>query len=163
MSNARNVCGALVAAWVCLVAEAQFGELGSVTQWYWEVAPGSSGKAGEQVELVIKADVAPGWIVYSSDFKIDGVGPIAAKLALDDNGAFSASGALRAVGSQPAVEKIGTSEFAYTYFSEHAEFRQRVLLLQDASAITGTFSGQTCYKPTGLCTLFREKFSAAIR
>ena len=105
--------------------------------------------------MVFTADIAPGWILYSSDFNVQ-IGPRPAKFTFDANPSLELVGAIAAIGPQRKQEPvIGT----YSYFAGHAEFRQKARLLAPLQPVSGKISGQMCFEESGLCQLFRENFS----
>ena len=127
-------------------------------RWHVTVVPAQA-KPGDEVEVVFTADIAPGWILYSSDFSVE-IGPRAAKFTFDANPALTLVGPIEAVKSQRKKDHtLGTE---YTYFATHAEFRQKARLVAPLTGVSGRIDGQTCFEESGLCELFREKFSASI-
>jgi hypothetical protein len=114
-------------------------------------------KPGDEVEIVFRADIGSGWILYSSDFEME-IGPRPAKFTFDANPALSLVGPVQAVG--PKRKKDATFGEEYTYFASHAEFRQKAKVLASLKTVSGRINAQTCFEESGLCELFRENFSA---
>jgi cytochrome c biogenesis DsbD-like protein len=129
---------------------------GQNLHWHVEVVP-VRGKPGDEVEIVFTADIGQGWILYSSDFNVE-IGPRPAKFTFDANPSLTLLGPIRAVKAQR--KKDHTFHTEYSYFSSHAEFRQKARLTAPLDKVTGRIDGQTCYEESGLCELFRENFSA---
>lgn len=128
-------------------------------EWNWQAAPVDG--SGDEVELVLTARIQPGWIIYSSDFEPADFGPRPARLSIDPAAGYAAAGEVRAVGASRKTDRNFAGEYTYTYFSGDAEFRQRVRRTQGAGPVAGTIHGQTCFEASGLCTLFRQQFSAS--
>lgn len=120
----------------------------------WSVALSKAApKVGEEIELIVTAEIAPKWIVYSSEFKAD-LGPQPTDFV------FAASDSFRPVGPlvpvAPRRGKDKTWETEYTYFSERAEFRQKVKVLAPKLGGEVQIKGQLCNERDGTCTLFKE-------
>lgn len=126
----------------------------------WTVAVLPEGaKPGTEVEVVFTADIAKGWILYSSDFELE-IGPRPAKFTFDAASGLELLGPVQAVGSKRKKDAaLGTE---YTYFSGRAEFRQKARLASGAESVAGRIDGQTCFEESGLCELFSEKFAAKL-
>jgi thiol:disulfide interchange protein DsbD len=127
-------------------------------KWQWHVEPRTV-KAGDEVELVFSAAIPEGFILYSSDFKAE-LGPRPAKLVFDANDAFEVQGAPTPVNAQRRKDKTFGTE--YTYFEQHAEFRQKVRVLKPGATLSGRIDGQTCQEKDGLCMLFKEPFKITL-
>lgn len=125
-------------------------------RWQVAVVPAEA-RPGDAVEIVFTANIAPGWILYSSDFKLD-LGPLPTRFAFDANPSLELVGAVQPV--EPRRKTDRSLGGKYSYFSQHAEFRQKARLVGPIGDISGRVSGQTCFEDSGLCKLFRETFSA---
>jgi hypothetical protein len=129
---------------------------GQTLRWYVAVVPAQA-KPGDEVEVVFTADIGSGWILYSSDFNVE-IGPRPAKFTFDANPSLSLIGPVQAIDSKRKKDATFGSE--YSYFASRAEFRQKAKLIAPLTAVSGRIDGQTCFEASGLCELFREKFSA---
>jgi thiol:disulfide interchange protein DsbD len=116
-------------------------------------------QAGDTVELVFTAEIAAGWILYSSDFSAE-IGPRPARFKLDPTPGVEVVGGLRAVKSLRRKDETWKAEYAY--FEQRAEFRQQVKLTAPVKAIAGRIDGQTCFEESGLCELFQKTFTARL-
>lgn len=125
----------------------------SPVQWTFALARPAA--VGEEVEIIITAQIAPHWIVYSSDFKAE-LGPQPTRLVLEAADAFRPVGEFSSVGAQRKKDKTWDTEFGY--FERRAEFRQKVKILQPAPVIAGRITGQLCNERDGTCTLFEQAF-----
>jgi thiol:disulfide interchange protein DsbD len=124
-------------------------------KWHVSLAPADA-KVGDEVEIVFDADIASGWILYSSDFKLE-LGPLPAKFTFDANTGVTPMGEIQPVKPQWKTDK--TLEGKYSYFARHAQFRQKARLVAARGSASGRITGQTCFEESGLCQLFRETFS----
>jgi thiol:disulfide interchange protein DsbD len=122
--------------------------------WQVSVEPAQA-RPGDEVEVVFRADIASGWILYSSDFNIE-IGPRPARFTFDANPSLSLVGPIQAVSPKRKHDKTFGGE--YSYFATHAEFRQKAKLVAPLQAVSGKINGQTCFEESGLCELFREEF-----
>lgn len=128
-------------------------------RWHVAVVPAQA-KPGDDVEVVFTADIADGWILYSSDFELE-IGPRATKFVFDANPGLTLVGPIQAV--DPHWKKDKTlNDASYSYFSQRAEFRQKAKVVSPLQTVSGQISGQTCFERDGLCELFREKFNASV-
>lgn len=123
-------------------------------RWHVSLAPADA-KPGDEVEIVFTADIAPGWILYSSDFNLL-IGPRPAKFTFDENAGLTLVGPIQPVNAKWKTDRSLGGK--YSYFADHAQFRQKARLA--ATNVTGRITGQTCFEENGLCQLFQEKFSA---
>jgi len=126
-------------------------------QWRVALVPAGA-RAGDEVEIVFDAQITSGWILYSSDFNLE-IGPRPAKFTFDPNAGLTLVGAIQPV--QPQWKTDRTLGGKYSFFAEHAQFRQKARLTADAADVSGRITGQTCFEESGLCQLFRETFKAA--
>jgi len=127
--------------------------------WRVSVVPADA-KAGDDVEIVFDADITHGWILYSTDFKLE-IGPQPAKFTFDANTGLTPVGAIEPIKPQWKTDKSLGGK--YSYFAGHAQFRQKARLDAAAGSASGKITGQTCFEENGLCQLFRENFSTASR
>jgi hypothetical protein len=119
-------------------------------KWSWTLEPRTP---GADAELVLVADLAPHWVVYSSDFA-PGVGPLPARLRKKPQSTLQLVDALRSVGASRKTDAASNGE--YGYFSKHLELRQRLKLPADGSPVEITLTGQACYETDGTCHLIRQ-------
>jgi hypothetical protein len=142
------------------VATAEEPPDGNTLQWSWSAQP-VEGRTGE-VDVVLKAGIQPGWILYSPDFVAAEFGPRPAQVVLEPADGNAVVGAPQAIGAARKTARNFVGEYSYTYFSGSAEIRQRVRVKDGAKTLNGRINGQTCFEASGLCTLFKESFSIAV-
>jgi hypothetical protein len=114
---------------------------------------------GWEAEVVFRADIAPGCILYSSDFKSN-LGPKATRFSFDPTAAVVLLGALHPIEARRRKDR--TFHMEYTYFQGRAEFRQRLRINARPATISGRIEGQVCREADGTCTLIRKEFSLLI-
>lgn len=131
-------------------------------QWTTQALPAGDGRS-DVVDVVLSANIKPGWIVYASDFEAGDFGPRPARLVVDAGPDHQLDGGIRSPGSQARTDRNFAGEYRYTYFSGQAEFRQRIQHAPGARSVSGVINGQTCFEESGLCTLFRQPFTVALR
>ncbi|MGB3619350.1 MAG: cytochrome c biogenesis protein CcdA [Catalinimonas sp.] len=110
-------------------------------------------KAGEEVELIFKAQVPESWYLYSSDFDPE-LGPYLTTFDFTQNDTYELLGEIEPVDPQKKYDEIWGGE--YTYFKKRAEFRQRVRLLKGGVRIPVTIDYQICSDVSGQCVLFEK-------
>jgi hypothetical protein len=145
----------LAAAFVAAMFAATAVAADPPVQWRVNLVPADA-KVGDEIEIVFDADIASGWILYSSDFKLE-LGPLPAKFTFDANTGVTPVGEIQAVKPQWKTDK--TLDGKYSYFARHAQFRQKARLVAAPGSASGRITGQTCFEESGLCQLFRETFS----
>jgi hypothetical protein len=127
-------------------------EPATAIQWSWALQPADA-PAGSDAELVLVAQIAPHWVIYSSDFAA-GIGPRPARLKKATGSSLELVDSLRSVGA--SRKKDETSKEEYGYFSQRAELRQRLKVPADGSPVAVTFNGQACNETDGTCHLIRQ-------
>jgi thiol:disulfide interchange protein DsbD len=113
-------------------------------------------KAGDEVELVFKANIDDNWVLYSSD--VDLVpGPIPATFTFSEDESYELIGEIQPIDAHKKYDKIFEGDV--TYFKDTAEFRQKVKILKQDFDIAGTVEYQVCSDIDGKCIPFEEDFS----
>ena len=124
-------------------------------KWSWTLNP-KSPKVGQEAEVIFKVAIQPNWYLYSSDFDKD-LGPIVTTITFNNQG-VETIGELKAINPHSKFDKEiwnGT----YTYFTEKAEFRQKVKIVAPNWKIEGIYDSQSCSNVTGLCVPIKGPFS----
>jgi uncharacterized protein (DUF58 family) len=120
----------------------------------WSLALSKSdAAAGEEIEVIVSARIAPHWIVYASDFKAD-LGPQPTQVVLEAGDGFRLIGEIVSVNPKRKKDPTWATEFGY--FEERAEFRQKIKVIKSDVAVTARIKGQLCNERDGTCTLFEE-------
>ena len=162
MKHAAKACLATLIAAIAAtsVASANEDPEDHTLRWSWSAEPVQGRK--DEVDVVLKAGIEPGWILYSSDFEPIEFGPRPAKVVVDPEQGNASVGAPQAIGAARKSARNFTGEYSYTYFAETAEIRQRVRVKEGVKSLNGRISGQTCFESSGLCTLFKQEFSVPV-
>jgi len=121
-------------------------------QWSWSLQPADA-KPGSEAELVLVAELAPHWVVYSSDFKAE-FGPLPARLRKKPQSSVQLVDGLRSISARRKKDESLSIE--YGYFAGRAELRQRLKLPEDGSPAELTLNGQACNESDGTCHLIRQ-------
>jgi hypothetical protein len=116
-------------------------------------------RTGGEADLVFSARIAPGWILYSSDFSTD-IGPRPARFKFETDDSTAVVGPTRAVSALRHTGKAPGSR--YTYFERQAQFRQTVRVATRPVTLRGSIDGQICHAVDGLCSLFHKPFSVSL-
>lgn len=115
---------------------------------------------GERLyRLRIDGRIAPGYIVYGSDFKVE-LGPNPTRLRFAADSGITARGALESTGTHQG--KDPSFKVDYTYFEGRARLAQLVAVAAGTPVIVGTIVGQTCREADGTCTLFRARLETRL-
>lgn len=125
--------------------------------WTWKLQP-ENARPGTEAELVLVGELAPHWVVYSSDFA-RGIGPLPAKLRTKPQSSVELLESLRSIGAARKKDEASSDE--YGYFATRAELRQRLRVPADGAPIDLVFSGQACHESDGTCHLIRQDIHIA--
>ena len=109
--------------------------------------------AGSTVELIVRAELAPHALVYSSDFQSD-IGPQPTTLDLAGSEGIEAVGPVRSIAAKRKRDRTWDIELGY--FEAQAELRQTVRIVRADFVLRGKIAGQLCDEQAGTCTLFSQ-------
>jgi thiol:disulfide interchange protein DsbD len=112
-------------------------------------------EAGDELDLVFTARLDKEWLLYSSDFRGD-VGPQPTAFYFEPDHSFETVGEIKAVASKRKKDRVWETEVSY--FTQKAEFRQRIRLLKPDYRVTGVIKGQLCSEKNGVCVPFERLF-----
>ncbi|MCF2498919.1 protein-disulfide reductase DsbD domain-containing protein [Dyadobacter chenhuakuii] len=122
----------------------------------WNVSVSSkNAKAGEEVELIFSASIDKNWKLYSSDFKNE-IGPLPTEFKFVETDSYQLIGTINPI--QPKKTTDPTWDVQYTYFTEKAQFRQKIKVSKNGFNVAGTIKGLLCSNEDGLCIPFQESF-----
>jgi len=96
---------------------------------------------GDEVELVFKTTIQPGFYVYSNDFD-PLLGPQLTEAEFTKHPSFELVGSLRPINPSRKFDDVWDGEIGY--FKKKAEFRQTVKILAKDPVIKGILYFQTC-------------------
>ncbi len=123
----------------------------------WKVETSKSEvSVGDEIDIIFRAAIDPGWYLYSSDFDPD-LGPMVTTFTFDPNGTYELVGGIRAIHPQKKYDEIFKGDV--TYFKNTGEFRQTVKILKTHPRISGKYSYQVCSDVSGQCIPFDESFT----
>ncbi len=112
-------------------------------------------KPGDEIELIFKATIDPGWHLYSSDFDPE-LGPMVTEVVFEPNDTYELVGGLRAINPLKGYDEIFEGE--YTYFAGTGEFRQTIKVLKEDLHFSGSINYQVCTDTDGRCIPFEDDF-----
>ncbi len=125
-------------------------------KWSWSIKPANP-KVGEQAEVIFKVAIEKDWYLYSSDFDKD-LGPTVTTVTFKPGAGYQTVGGLKAINPH---SKNDTEIWngTYTYFTDQAEFRQKVKITASDYTIEGSYDSQSCSNVSGLCVPIRGVFA----
>ncbi|MEM6843276.1 MAG: cytochrome c biogenesis protein CcdA [Bacteroidota bacterium] len=131
-----------------------------LTPAIWQVSwSDEDAKAGEEVDLVFTVTIDQDWYLYSSDFDPD-LGPMVTEFTFEPGDGYELVGEIKPIGAKEKYDELW--EGNYTYFTEKAEFRQTVKVLdKNPGKISGSYSYQVCTDVDGRCIPFDDEFTLA--
>jgi hypothetical protein len=147
----RIILYLLVTFWV-LQPGKFFAQTSKPIKWSFSLSK-TEAKQGEIIEVILKAEISHDWYLYSSDFDPD-LGPTVTTLEIEKNETVRAIGSLKPIGAKEKYDSIWGGKIRY--FTKHAEFRQKVMLLKVNPTIKGTLIYQVCSDKEGKCIPFEE-------
>ena len=122
-----------------------------------EVLSKSEVMKGDTVDLIFRVKIDPEWYLYSSDFDPE-LGPMVTTFTFAPSEQYALVGDIQPIGAKEKYDDIW--EGNYTYFTEEAEFRQTVKILEaDINSIQGSYEYQVCSDVTGQCIPFEDEFT----
>ena len=127
-------------------------------KWSWSIKPDKP-KVGDQAEVIFKVAIEKDWYLYSSDFDKD-LGPTVTTVTFKPNAGYQTIGGLKAINPH---SKNDTEIWngTYTYFTDQAEFRQKIKITAENYKIEGSYDSQSCSNVSGLCVPIKGSFSLA--
>ena len=127
-------------------------------KWSWSIKPANP-KMGDQAEVIFKVAIEKDWYLYSSDFDKD-LGPTVTTVTFKPNAGYQTIGGLKAINPH---SKNDTEIWngTYTYFTDQAEFRQKIKITAENYKIEGSYDSQSCSNVSGLCVPIKGPFSLA--
>ena len=125
---------------------------------HWEqVLSQAEATEGDTVELIFRVKIDPDWYLYSSDFDPE-LGPMVTTFTFVPSEQYTLVGDIQPIGAKEKYDDLW--EGNYTYFTEEAEFRQTVRILEAAiDSIQGSYEYQVCSDVTGQCIPFEDEFT----
>ncbi|MEX0882427.1 MAG: cytochrome c biogenesis protein CcdA, partial [Cyclobacteriaceae bacterium] len=126
----------------------------------WTIALSKpSPKGGEEVTLILKADIPNNWYIYSNDFDPD-LGPLLTEILLDQSEGITPIGDLKAIDHKTKFEEIWEGEV--TYFEKEGLFHQKLRIDAENALIKGRVEYQMCSDITNQCINYEEEFSIVL-
>ncbi len=117
-------------------------------------------KVGEEVDLIFRVTIDRDWYLYSTDFDPE-LGPMVTEFTFAPSDSYELVGEIQPIGAKEKYDELW--EGNYTYFTEKAELRQTITVLDDdLSKINGSYSYQVCNDIDGQCIPFDDEFSLAV-
>jgi thiol:disulfide interchange protein DsbD len=127
-------------------------------KWSWSIKPANP-KVGDQAEIIFKVAIEKDWYLYSSDFDKD-LGPTVTTVTFKPGAGYQTIGGLKAINPH---SKNDTEIWngTYTYFTDQAEFRQKIKITAENYKIEGSYDSQSCSNVSGLCVPIKGPFNLA--
>lgn len=113
-------------------------------------------KVGDEVELIFKSTVLPGFYVYSNDFDAN-LGPQLTEAEFEKHPSYALVGKMRPIGAIKKYDEVWEGDVSI--FKNKAEFRQTVKILSANPVIKGILYFQACSDES--CVSFDPGFSFA--
>ncbi len=132
-----------------------FAQILKPAKWTHEPST-KEAKAGDEITLIFKANIDPGWYLYSSEFPCED-GPIKMSFDFLPDKSYSLVGKIEPINPIDKHDKI--FECDVKIFKDRAEFRQKIKVLSSPLKISGSYEFQVCTEITGQCVPGDGEFS----
>lgn len=120
--------------------------------WTSKIEPANP-TVGQEVTLILEAEIPTGWYIYTNDFDPD-LGPILATLKLDKSEDFEVKGEFTAIGPKTKYEEIWEGDVKY--FMGTGRFEQAFIPKAASGKVSATLEYQMCSDLTGQCVNYDE-------
>lgn len=130
-----------------LLSLASFSQILKPARLSFSVSPARV-KAGDEAELVIRAEIDRNWHLYSNDFVLD-PGPKPARFEFLPQPGYVLVGKVRPVNPREHFDEV--FEGKVRYFENRGEFRQKIKILKPVASIKGNYTVQVCDDNIGKC------------
>ncbi len=141
---------------ICLcISKKSIAQVLQPAKWTYTVAKDAV-KVGEDTDLIFSVNLDKGWYMYSSDFDPD-LGPMVTTFTFKPNDTYELVG--NPVPIHPKKKHSDIWGGTYTYFTKHAEFRQKVKIRTEQYNIAGSVNFQVCTEADGKCVSLEESFT----
>ncbi|HAI77244.1 MAG TPA: disulfide bond formation protein DsbD, partial [Microscillaceae bacterium] len=111
---------------------------------------------GDEVELLFNVEIQADWYLYSTDFDPD-LGPQVTEFTFTPHESYALVGKVVPVNPKKKYSDVFGGD--YTYFTEKAQFRQKIKILKPNLSIQGKYSYQVCTDKDGRCIPFNANFT----
>lgn len=111
---------------------------------------------GEEIELIFNVEIQAEWYLYSTDFDPD-LGPQVTEFTFTPHDSYALVGKIVPVNPKKKYSDVFGGD--YTYFTEKAQFRQKIKILKPNLSIQGKYSYQVCTDKDGKCIPFSANFT----
>ncbi len=115
---------------------------------------------GDQIDLIISADIQEEWYLYSSDFD-PALGPVVTSLKLAPSTNYELVGKLKPMHPKKKHDDVWDGDI--TYFTSHGEFKQTIKVKGESFALKGTIDAQSCNDKLGRCVQVGQDFTINIQ
>lgn len=156
MNNAKSWTRNLLLIVSFLMSMGASAQIISPPQWTVSLST-EQPKVGEEVKLILQAQIPAGWYIYGTDFDPD-LGPLVTTLILDESGAYERVGRLQEIEGMKKYDEIFEGDI--TYFLKEGSFEQ-LLKINSSGTVSGILEYQMCSDLTGQCINYEEDIEVA--
>ena len=128
-------------------AFSSFGEILQPAVWSYKLSKDQV-EVGKEVELVFNVKLEDTWHLYTADLDPE-IGPLPTVFEYKKDASYELVGDVIQKGIHREYDSL--FEAYITYFSDKAEFRQRIKVLSTDLNISGTYEYQVCTTVDGMC------------
>lgn len=123
-----------------LISFASFSQIIKPPVWTSRIDPVNP-TVGEEVTLVLEAQIPMGWYVYGTSFD-PGLGPWLTELKLEESEDYTPVGKLEEIGAKTKYDDVWEGDISY--FIKDGLFHQKLIVKASTGQIKGTLKYQMC-------------------
>lgn len=131
----------------CLISALSYAQKGEIIKWSFALSSKEI-HIGDTVEIIATAEIIPDWYLYSNDFDPT-LGPTVTTFDFTADKGYSLLGKTKPIKPKKKFDPIWDGDV--TYFTGHAEFRQKIVVLSAEPKISLIANFQTCNDVIGRC------------
>ncbi|MEQ6119363.1 cytochrome c biogenesis protein CcdA [Reichenbachiella sp. MALMAid0571] len=124
-----------------------FGEILQPAIWGYKLSKDQV-EVGEEVELIFNVKLEDTWHLYTADLDPE-IGPLPTVFEFTSDPSYELIGDIQQFGVHKVYDEIWEADI--TYFSDKAEFRQKIKVLSTDLNISGRYEYQVCTTVDGMC------------
>ena len=141
-------------AFICLLlALPSQAQLLQPAHWHFAYEPAKA-KIGQEIDLVLRAEIDKGWHVYGFDFSPD-LGPNLLELKIEKHPSFAIVGKPKQIGTKKVYDEVFEGDLRL--FEGEVEVRQTIKVLRASIVAKGTVEAQAC-TDAGKCVSVNADF-----
>jgi len=130
-----------------LIATFSIAQIRQPATWSYKLS-NDKVEIGAEIELIFNVKLEDTWHLYTADLDPE-IGPLPTVFEFTPHQSYELVGDMQQIGVHKVYDEIWEADI--TYFSEKAEFRQKIKVLEADLNLSGRYEYQVCTTVDGLC------------